>query len=176
MGSSFISNQESANDWLKVYQSHVWCFARCQISRPRGKSRRGTYTPTIIPNKQSDVAVFYFPYCFIVCALVRRLAGASWFIWARRECSRRHWGRLWPPDYVLSLSVPLVWVGNIVSVHALMDHLGISIVCTVQRTLHFFRYQPLSAISTTIWKCLESVFALFRRCSCRSKNVRWIFQ
>lgn len=29
-----------------------------------------------IPNKQNDVAVFYFPYCFIVCAIVRGLAGA----------------------------------------------------------------------------------------------------
>lgn len=40
------------------------------------QSLRGTCTPTIIRNKQSDVSVFYFPHCFIVCALVRRLAGA----------------------------------------------------------------------------------------------------
>lgn len=41
------------------------------------QSRQGrTCTPTIIRSKQSDVAVFYFPHCFIVCELVRRLAGA----------------------------------------------------------------------------------------------------
>lgn len=40
-------------------------------------SLAGTRTPTIIRNKQSDVAVFYFLHCFIVCALVRRLVGGT---------------------------------------------------------------------------------------------------
>lgn len=58
-----------------------------------------TCTPTIIfENKQSDVALFYSPYCFIVCAVRETPSGGPrWFIGARGECSRRHWGRRGPP-------------------------------------------------------------------------------
>lgn len=106
----------------------------CLVVRcwPLGAQRPGT--PTIIRNKQSDVAVFYFPHCFIVCAVVRRLAGARWFIFARGECSRRHHSRCPRPT---TLPIALRATNTIASTLCLMSHHFLSLYLNSEYELFY---------------------------------------